>query len=59
MASIQFFTITGQKLYEMRSPVRAHVTAIIPYTGPNSVATLTYTVTVGKNNVSGIVLKPN
>ena len=59
IAIIQFFTITGQKLYEMRSPVRAHVTAIIPYTGPNSVATLTYTVTVGKNNVSGIVLKPN
>ena len=59
LANIQFFTITGQKLYEIRTPVKANVGVIVPYTGPNSVATLMYTVAVGKNKVSGIVLKPD
>jgi hypothetical protein len=59
MASIQFFTITGQKLYELRKPVMANLRTIVPYTGPTQVATITYRVTVGKKVSTGIVIKPN
>ena len=59
LANIEFFTINGQKIHEINKPVAANSTTVIPYTGPLRFATLAYKVTVGKNIVTGIVLKPN
>jgi hypothetical protein len=59
IANIEFFTMNGQKVHEINKPVIANSTAIIPYTGPLRFATLAYKVTIGKNIVTGIVLKPN
>ena len=59
LANIEFFTMNGQKIHEINKPVAANSTTIIPYKGPLRFATLAYKVTVGKNIVTGIVLKPN
>ena len=59
IANIEFFTINGQKIHEINKPVIANSTIVIPYTGPLHFASLAYKVTVEKNTVTGIVLKPN
>ena len=59
IANIEFYTINGQKIHEMKNSVMANTTTVIPYTGPLRFATLVYKVTIGKNIVTGIVLKPN
>ena len=58
-ARIEFFTMIGQKIYEINKPVVANSMVIIPYTGPLRFATLAYKVTIGKNIATGIVLKPD
>ena len=59
MANIEFFTLNGQKVYEMNKPVVANANNAITYTGPLRFATLVYKVTIDKNIVTGVVLKPN
>jgi len=59
IANIEFFTLNGQKIHEINKSVIANTTIVIPYTGPLHFATLAYKVTVEKNIVTGIVLKPN
>ena len=59
LANIEFFTMNGQKIHEINKPVTANSTTVIQYTGPLRFATLAYKVTVEKNIVTGIVLKPN
>ncbi|HEU5163962.1 MAG TPA: hypothetical protein VFU29_00390 [Chitinophagaceae bacterium] len=59
MARIEFFTLNGQKVYEMNKQVTANSNTAVTYTGPLRFATLVYKVTVEKNIVTGIVLKPN
>jgi hypothetical protein len=59
MANIEFFTLNGQKVYEMNKRVVANANNAITYTGPLRFATLIYKVTVEKNIATGVVLKPN
>ena len=59
MANIEFFTLNGQKVYEMNKPVVANANNAITYTGPLRFATLVYKVTIDKKIVTGVVLKPN
>ena len=59
MANIEFFTLNGQKVYEMNKPVVANANNAITYAGPLRFATLVYKVTVEKNIATGVVLKPN
>ena len=59
MARIEFFTLNGQKVYEMNKQVTANSNTAVTYTGPLRFATLVYKVTVEKNIATGIVLKPN
>jgi hypothetical protein len=59
MAKLEFFTLTGQKVYEMQKRVIANSTMVIPYTGPVNSSTLLYKVTIQNKLVTGIVLKPN
>ncbi|HJS54339.1 MAG TPA: hypothetical protein VJ765_07340 [Chitinophagaceae bacterium] len=58
-ARIEFFTSTGQKIYEMYRAVAGNSETVIPYTGPLRFATIVYKVSVGKYTTAGIVLKPN
>lgn len=59
MAHIEFFTLSGQKVYEINKPVAANVNTAVTYTGPLRFATLIYKVTIQRNIAKGIVLKPN
>jgi len=59
MARIEFFTLNGQKVYEMNKPVVANSNTAVTYMGPLRFATLVYKVTIAKNIATGIVLKPN
>lgn len=59
MANIEFFTLNGQKVYEMNKRVVVNANNAITYTGPLRFATLIYKVTVEKNIATGVVLKPN
>jgi hypothetical protein len=59
MAKFEFFTLTGQKVYEMQKRVIANSTMVIPYTGPVNSSTLLYKVTIQNKLVTGIALKPN
>jgi len=59
MARIEFFTLNGQKVYEMNKPAVANSNTAVTYTGPLRFATLVYKVTIAKNIATGIVLKPN
>ena len=58
-AKIEFYSINGQKVFEMNKHVLAHSATAVPYGGPLSFATLVFKVTVGKDIETGIVLKPN
>ena len=58
-AKIEFYTMSGQKVYEVNRPVRAKSLATVRYTGPSRFAALFYRVTVENNMAVGIVLKPN
>jgi hypothetical protein len=59
MAKFEFFTLTGQKVYEMTKPVIANSPTVIPYTGPVNASTLFYKVSIQNNLATGVVLKPN
>ena len=59
MAKVEFFTVHGQKVYEVYKPVVGNQTAIIPYLGQIKPATLVFRVTIGRNTATGLVLKPN
>ena len=58
-ARIEFFTVNGQKVFEMYRPVIANHNMTIPYNGPTRFATLAYKVTIGNHIATGIVIKPN
>lgn len=58
-ARIEFYTVGGQKIYEMNKPVKGNSTSMIPYTGPLRFETLFYKVTIEKYMATGLVLKPN
>jgi hypothetical protein len=59
IATIDFFTITGSKVYEMKRAVSAGVTTTVLYDGPVRFTTLLYKVSVAKYSARGIVIKPN
>src|SRR5688572_4161963 len=56
---IEFFTMNGQKIYEIDKPVIANSHTVVPYSGPLHFATIFYKVTIEKNIATGIVVKPN
>jgi hypothetical protein len=58
-ATIEFFTVNGSKVYEMKKLLPANVRTTIAYTGPVRFATLLYRMTIGKYSATGIVIKPN
>ena len=58
-ATIEFFTITGAKVYEMKRFVQANSTLTATYTGPIHYGSLIYRVVIGGNNSTGIVVNPN
>ena len=59
MAKMEFFTLSGQKVYEMSKPVTAGSKSTILYTGSVRFSTLFYKVSIDKYVATGIVLKPN
>jgi hypothetical protein len=59
MAKFEFFTLTGQKVYEMQKRVIANSTTAISYTGPANSTSLFYKVTIQNKLATGLVLKPN
>ena len=59
IATIEFFTLYGEKIYEMKKTVQANTNSKIMYTGPTQYTTLIYKVNIGKQHASGFVLKPN
>jgi hypothetical protein len=59
MARIEFFTINGQKVYEMNRQLVANANNAVTYTGPLRFATVVYKVTIEKYIATGVVLKPN
>jgi hypothetical protein len=59
IATIEFFTINGIKVYEMKKPVPANLNSTAIYTGPVHFSTLLYKVTIGGYSATGIVLKPD
>jgi PKD domain-containing protein len=59
IAKIEFYTVAGQKIYQMSKTLRRNSTSTIQYTGPLTFATLFYRVTIEKFSATGIVLKPN
>lgn len=58
-ATIEFFTITGAKVYEMNRFVQANSTHVATYTGPIHYGSLIYRVVIGGNTSNGIVVNPN
>ena len=59
IAKIEFFSLSGQKLYQMNKPVRAGSNNTVLYTGSLHRATLIYKVTLGEQIATGIVINPN
>ena len=59
LATIEFFTVNGSKVYEMKKLLPANMKTTVLYTGPVRFVTLLYKVTIGKNSAAGIVIKPN
>jgi hypothetical protein len=59
-ATIEFFTIDGQKISEVRRTVVANRDEVVSYKVPGvSKAKIVYTVRIGQYNAKGIVLSPN
>jgi hypothetical protein len=59
VVKIEFFTVNGEKVYEMKSPVRANRNNTVLYSGPAGSSTLIYKVTIEKQMATGIVINPN
>jgi hypothetical protein len=59
MTTMEFYSLSGQKVYEMKKPVMAGLNSTTLYTGPSRFSTLFYKVTIEKYVATGIVLKPN
>jgi len=58
-AKIEFFNLHGQKVYEMKSFIRASQINTVQYTGFVRSSTLIYKVTIGEHTATGIVINPN
>jgi len=58
-AKIEFFNLHGQKVYEMKSFIRASQINTVQYTGSVRSSTLIYKVTIGEHSATGIVINPN
>jgi hypothetical protein len=58
-AKMEFYSVSGQKVYEMDKPVTAGFSSTILYTGSVRFSSLFYKVTIEKYVATGIVLKPN
>lgn len=56
MATIEFFTMDGTRVFVVRKYVMDKMTNIVPYTGPIHAGGLIYKVTVGGTRVSGVVM---
>ena len=58
-AKIEFFNLNGQKVYEMKSFIRAGQSNTVQYSGAVRTSTLIYKVTIGEHTATGIVINPN
>lgn len=59
MARIEFFDVSGAKVYESRNAVAANAEQIIPYKGPLHRGVLIYKVSIGNYKANGMVMNPN
>jgi hypothetical protein len=58
MANIEFYNITGVKVYQMRQVVLANVEQIVRYNGPVNSNTLLFRVQVGNYHTKGFAISP-
>ena len=56
MATIEFFTASGTKVFELRQPVSNKIANIVPYNGPHHSGALIYKVSIGDYHASGFVI---
>jgi hypothetical protein len=59
MATIEFFTTTGSKIYEMKKFMLTNTTNIIHYKGQHHSGTLMYRVTLGNKKAVGLAIGTN
>ncbi len=59
MAMIEFFTVNGTKVFELRKFVADKIIDLVPYTGPRHSGALMYKVTIGNYRASGFVIGIN
>jgi hypothetical protein len=59
MARIQFFSVSGTKIYQAQKYVTANNINIVPYTGPIGAGAILYSVNVENYRSSGFVIHSN
>lgn len=57
MATIEFYTVNGAKVYELKKQVITGVDNLVPYTGPRPAGNLLFRVRVGSYTASGFVVR--
>ena len=56
MATIDFFTVTGAKIYQTKKYVAANIISTLPYNGPYQAGTVLYSVNIGNYRSGGFVI---
>jgi hypothetical protein len=59
MATIQFFSANGAKIYQTEKYISANTISILPYSGPFAAGMVLYSVNIDKYRSSGFVIHPN
>jgi hypothetical protein len=59
MATIEFFTVSGTRVFELRKFIANKITNVVPYTGPRHSGALIYKITIGDSTASGFVIGIN
>ena len=59
MATIEFYNVNGQKVYEMKRMLSANMNMTVPYTGSVRLATLIYRVTIKNHQATGTLINLN
>jgi hypothetical protein len=59
MATIEFFTSSGEKVHQQRNYLNANKHNIIPYKGQRNAGSLLYSVRIEQHTASGIVIGIN
>jgi hypothetical protein len=59
IANIDFFTVSGTKVFEERKFISEKITNVVPYEGPRHSGALVYKITIGNLHASGYVIGIN